>query len=383
MRVLVLSCSTGGGHNVAARAIAEEFAARGISCELDDSLAFARPGAQGWVQKTYDEMVVEHPVAWSRFFRIGEFISAARPKSVIYRANATYAEALGTYIADNAIDTVVVTHPFPGQALTPLVEEGRPLRTFAVATDYLCLPFWEECTLDRYIVPHPDVIPAFMKRGCPPEKLEALGLPILAKFRTPTVSPQIARRMLNGKADEDDALSENDALPENGALFLVLTGSMGFGDVVPLPGLLLKEAPHAHVVIVTGHNEELRAQLKETYGNAEQVTVLGYTADTPLLLDAADVVLSKPGGLTSTEVAARHRPLVHTPAIPGFESGNADFFAAHGWSARADSYEEAARTAARLLENSEARARMQAAQAHGIDALAAMRICGLIAQETA
>lgn len=370
MKALVLSCSTGQGHNVAAHAIAEEFVARGIECVAKDVLEFADHDNVPMVVKdylvkdAYDDLVMKHPQIFRGAFAVGEHLSASKHRSPIYFANSTYAGNLGAYLTHEGIDTVLCTHMFPAQALTDLIADGMHVKSYAVATDYLCLPFWEECRMDAYLVSHPDVVSEFVQRGIPESKVVALGLPIARAFREP---PSKARAR------------ESLGLAEDSHVYLILTGSMGFGHIDDVPEMILAADDAASIVVVTGHNEELLALLEKRYADEPQLRALGYIDDTMSYMNAADVVLSKPGGLSSTEVAALGRPLVHTPAIPGFEARNAIFFHKHGMAVSASDEPDAAALALELVRDGRRAQEMCDAQRRNVDAYASARIFDYVA----
>ncbi len=366
MKTLVLSCSTGQGHNAAAAAIAEELIARGISCKSDEVLSFASKDVADTVKNTYDSMVLNHPRTFKSLIRIGGLMSSPRHRSPVYLANSKYADNLGAYIEGEGIDTVICSHMFPAQALTALISHGLKVRSYAVATDYLCLPFWEECSMDCFIVPHKDVVPEFVRRGIPEQKVRPLGLPIRQMFR-------IGRTR--------DEAREQLGLDTKAVVYLVLTGSMGFGRLSGLPRMLLEGDENAQVVVVAGRNAGLFDALENEYGQNPRFRAVGYTDEIATYMDAASVVLTKPGGLTSTEVAAKRIPLVHMPAIPGFEMRNAVFFSQRGMSARAENCDEAAGLAVMLAHCREECNRMLAAQRANIDAFAVCRICDHIQRD--
>ena len=97
-------------------------------------------------------------------------------------------------------------------------------------------------------------------------------------------------------------------------------------------------------------------------------------------MDAADVLLTKPGGLTTSEAAAKNIPLIHAAPIPGCETKNAEFFSSRGMSVVGTSVEQEAELAVELLQNSEKRGAMLRAQREHFHADAAQRICDLLAE---
>lgn len=117
--------------------------------------------------------------------------------------------------------------------------------------------------------------------------------------------------------------------------------------------------------------------LDEKYHGAG-VTAIPFTDKVAEYMRAADVLLSKAGGISSSEAAVLGVPLVHTMAIPGVETLNAEFFAAHGMSFFAQNVDEAARFADRLIFDAAAAERMLHAQATGLVKNGAARIAAAV-----
>ncbi|MBR6902303.1 MAG: hypothetical protein IKN39_00220 [Clostridia bacterium] len=90
----------------------------------------------------------------------------------------------------------------------------------------------------------------------------------------------------------------------------------------------------AHLVAICGNNRRLYSSLIKE--KAPNVTVVGYTSRIPIYMDAADVILTKPGGLSSTEAAVKHLPMIFIDAVPGCETRNLDFFISHGFADTGD-----------------------------------------------
>ena len=144
-------------------------------------------------------------------------ISTPKHKSPVYWANRLYRDKLYEHLISRSFDAVVTSHLFPAEVLTSLKRENRlPVKTLAIATDYTCIPFWEETECDYYILPHKDLVEEFRKKQMPKEKLYPLGIPVSKPFRT-RGSRQEAREILG--------------LPSRLPVFLIMTGSMGYGRI--------------------------------------------------------------------------------------------------------------------------------------------------------
>lgn len=94
--------------------------------------------------------------------------------------------ALADYIVQNHFDGVATTHLYPAETLTWMKQKGLlTIPCVAIATDYACIPFWEETNCDDYVIPHKDLIPEFASYGIPKEKLLPLGIPVRPAFSRP------------------------------------------------------------------------------------------------------------------------------------------------------------------------------------------------------
>lgn len=155
-----------------------------------------------------------------------------------------------------------------------------------------------------------------------------------------------------------------------------MTGSMGFGNIADMIEVIEKGLPEdGRIIILGGNNHKLKEKLRREFKGHKMVQVLDFTTQADLYMDICDVLVTKPGGLTTTEAAAKGIPLVHSAPIPGCETKNAAFFSEHGMSAAAQSDREAGERVLELLHNQAEQERMREAQKHYINAEAAVTIC--------
>lgn len=349
MKVLILSTGTGEGHNSAAKAVKEQFDKNGVPCVMADALSFASEKAAGCGREIYIWSTVKAGRVFAGAYKAGRAITSAKRKSPVYYANAIYAEKLYRYIADNGFDAIVMPHLFPAEAVT-YMRRKHPLEadTYFIATDYTCIPFTEETEPDFFIIPHEELTEEFAARGIPREKIVPLGIPVSERFVEPP-SREACRKEL-GIAPEKQCI-------------LMMTGSMGYGHVESMAEKLVERTDEATLLCVMGGtNEKLKAALRERYAGVERVRILDFTEEGQKYMAAADVLFTKPGGLTSTEAVAAGIPLVHTSPIPGCEDRNAAFFAARGM-AVSDKQEDAlVEKGLALLRDKERCAQMRACQ---------------------
>ncbi len=369
MKVLILSTGTGEGHNSAGKAVLEQFRKRGIPCEMADVLGFASERAASYGKRIYVWSTVKATKVFKGAYKAGRAITSSRRKSPVYYANALYAEKLYHYIVDNGYDTIVMPHLFPAEALTYMLRKHgcRPdIRTYFVGTDYTCIPFTEETEADYYFIAHEELTEEYVKKGIAPEKLVPTGIPVSDRFRS-----------LPSREEARESLGMN---PE-GHCILVMTGSMGYGKIENLVRALVSRMDGGdNVYILGGSNEKLKARLREAYREDPRVRVLDYTDRTAEYL-AADLLFTKPGGLTSTEAAVAGIPLAHTRPIPGCEDCNQAFYNAHGMSLSADSEEKLVEAAMELLSQPKACRQMIERQHQVINGNAARDICDFILRQ--
>ena len=319
MKVLILSCNTGGGHNAAASALKESLNFYHHEAEVLDLMSLGRKHTSALVGGAYVKLVSVFPAGFGALYQLGELVRKFPWKSPVYYANARLGNALADYIDQNHFNAVVTTHLYPAETLTWMKQKGRlTIPCVAVATDYACIPFWEETNCDYYVVPHKDLIPEFASCGIPEEKLLPLGIPVRPAFARPASKEDVRRHL---------------GLPENAPLFLVMSGSMGFGKVHLLAHELVSRLENGEqAVIICGNNKKRMRSLRLQFHKNPNVHIIGFTSHVAEYMAAADVLFTKPGGLSSTEAAVRRVPLVHTDPIPGCETKNRAFFVSRGMS---------------------------------------------------
>ncbi|HNW70066.1 MAG TPA: glycosyltransferase [Bacteroidales bacterium] len=349
MRVLILSCATGEGHNSAAKAIYEYFQMHHTECDVVDTLSLISPAVS---QKASDIYVFSTKTKlFELIYNTGALVSRKKSKSPVYFANKLYCGRLLEYIDTNKYDTIICTHLFPAEAITALIRlKELSAKTVFVFTDYTCIPFVSETQLDHYIIPHEHLIEECVKKGLERSKLLPYGIPVKQIFYS-SQSRVLARKECKQLFGE--------RINENAKWLLIMSGSMGFGNLKDLVKQTISECGmDAELFLVCGNNTRLQKTLTEEFANNKNITVLGFTDKIPALMDACDVLFTKPGGLSSTEAAAKNIPIIHTAPIPGCETRNAEFFHYHGMSYSTSDIKEQVRQALRLCDDKPYREKM-------------------------
>lgn len=363
-RILILSCFTGEGHNSAARAMHSAFDALEVPSRIMDPVSFQGKHAQHFISSFYNGMIRRSPGAFGALYKVGALYDATGWVSPVYLANAAYAERLNRFLEAQGYTDVVCTHLYGMEAMTALKKRGRSaVPAYGVMTDYTCIPFFAETELDGYFTPHASLSEDLIRRGLPADKLHPFGIPVSPAFDSP-LSRQEARARLG--------------VPGEQKLFLIMTGGVGCESLLGLCDAFLAADESMVAQILVGHNAGLGETIRQRYGADGRIRPVPFTDQVPVYMRAADVMLSKPGGLTSTEAAAANVPFVAVKAIPGCETCNAAFFQQHGMALSAQSDEEAVAFAMELASDPERAERMRRAQRETLPLHAARTIAQFI-----
>lgn len=183
MKILILSCNTGGGHNAAAFALKESLEFHHHEAEVLDLMRLGRKHTSALIGGAY---VNSSPFSG----RIRRCLSARRtgtprPGEITgLLCECAAWKCTRRLYRSNHFDGVATTHLYPAETLTWMKQKGLlTIPCVAIATDYACIPFWEETNCDDYVIPHKDLIPEFASYGIPKEKLLPLGIPVRPAFR--------------------------------------------------------------------------------------------------------------------------------------------------------------------------------------------------------
>ena len=298
----------------------------------------------------------DHPALFGRIYRAGELVSSPRRKSPVYYANALGRERMEAFLEAERPDVIACTHLFAAQTLTSMGAR-RARVTAAVMTDYTCAPFWEEVDMDALYTPSPLLTAAVCRprRGRVARRAAGHSRPARRACRARTWPARRPPRVMGAQE----------------AHIVLVGGSMGAGNLPQVARELLSLP--ARVTVVCGSNERVRARIEAGLcGRASPARAGAGAGRCTACWTARDVVVTKPGGLTSTEVMQKRLPLVFVSPIEGVETRNAAFLSGEGAALWAKAPGDAARMAGLLLQDARAREAQRAAQARLVSGTAAM-----------
>jgi processive 1,2-diacylglycerol beta-glucosyltransferase len=219
----------------------------------------------------------------------------------------------------------------------------------SIVTDFEAHALWMDACVDLYCVAAEETKARLVARGAVAEDVVVTGIPISAKFSAKQ-NPKVVRK----------ALGLRDDLP----VLLVPSGGFGMGPVGQILAELDKVGQPFQTVVVTGRNAELRSELA-AQDRKHPTQVLGFVTNMHELMAVADLIITKPGGLTSSEALAMGKPLFILNPIPGQEAANSDFLLEHGAAAKVNRVEDLPYRIEQLLGSKKLAEMARAAKALG------------------
>lgn len=336
MLTLLLSCNTGEGHNACARAIQRVYEAHGFPCDIMDALHFVSDHFSRLVSRGHSSMYNHSPVLFDRGY---DFIERhplfSRSSGAIF---ASGSRQLAEYITHGGYDAVICTHPF---AATMLRYAHTGIRSAFVATDYTCSPTVQDNGADICFIPAEDLRADFRCNSLPDERIITSGIPVDPGFFSLCRQPQPRPHLV------------------------MMGGSMGCGPMEKMLDALSCDDSF-DISVVCGKNAVLRCRLADRFPQSH-IRILGYVRNMPALLQSADLYLTKPGGLSTTEAAVSAVPMVFIDAVGGCEEYNLRYFCEHGGALAGWEAADAAALCLSLMQDPSLRAEMS-------DALRALSI---------
>src|SRR5215211_2432576 len=352
-KVLLLSASAGAGHVRAAEAIEKAFKQRedGESREVHhlDILNYTNKVFRHLYSKAYIDLVNKMPeVPGWVYDKLDKPWKNERRRLALDKLNT---RPLVKLLRDYQPDLIVCTHFLPAEIVSWLkAKERLASRQVIIVTDFDVHAMWLVHHYERYFVAVEEARVYLEGIGIPPEKITVSGIPIDPVFAV--------------KKDKQEMRAKHGLAPDRTTI-LLSAGGFGVGSVDALVNSLLPLQHRVQIVAICGRNEELKKRLTRLAARAKpDATVIlkpfGYTKEMDELMTASDLVLGKPGGLTTSEALARGLVLVVVNPIPGQEERNSDHLLEEGVALRCNNLPALAYKLDRLLDDPARFATMQA-----------------------
>ena len=334
--VLFLSASVGEGHTAAAQAVSSALIERlpDARCEVVDSYRYASTVFHRVASNGYIGMVKLLPQLYKFAYDQAERATKISAfKTWLHRYTALN---LRHFVKELRPDVVVCSHAFPCGVMAEYKREFADAPpVVGIVTDFVVHPFWIHRNIDKYAVGTAAMRQTLISRGVAAQRVMVTGIPIDCRFAQPT-SKRRARHTI-GVAPDVTTL-------------LLMGGGLGIG---PLEKALIAmdalDAP-MQIVVVVGKNQGLERRLKEVArGLHHRVKVAGFIQNVYDYMRAADVLVSKPGGLTSSEALVAELPIIMLRPLPGQEERNTRYLEERGVGLRVEKSRELTEALEHLL----------------------------------
>ena len=311
MKAMILTVTAGQGHHQCAIALSEYLKKRNIECEIVDTLRNINVVLYESVKHGYLISTKDLPKAYGKFYNLVEKKATAPKLSPGRVTSAAFALKLKKIIKESNPDVIICTHVFPAQMITEMHDINIPI--IGIITDFTFHPFWQDTKIDYYVTASEQLTNQALKKNIKENEILPFGIPIREKFMSKT-DKESTRKKLG---------------IENKQTVFVMSGSMGYGKVFKQIKALDKINIDFQMICVCGNNKKLYKTIKE-YKAEKNIYCYQFVDNVDVLMDASDVIITKPGGLTTSEALAKGLPLILINPIPGHEERNAEFLLNNG-----------------------------------------------------
>ena len=319
--ILILSASVGAGHLRAAEAL--ELALHKLAPQVNvknvDVLSLANRTFRSIYSKGYFKLAERAPHLLGYFYDLLD-----RPQQIDSESDRLRValEKLNMHpfielLKSRPWDVALNTHFLPSEIIASLRRKGQVSTPhMTITTDFEIHRFWVHDPCEHYFTATTEGAAYLEYLGVPQSKISVKGIPIHPIF--------------SKEKDRFECLTSQ-GLEGNKPILLLLSGGFGVGPIEKIYLAILDMELPLQIVVVSGKNEELRNKLNQIEKPLRHKTkVLGFTTEMDELMAVADVVITKPGGLTTAEILARGAAIAVVNPIPGQESRNSDFLLENG-----------------------------------------------------
>lgn len=303
-KVLILTSRIGGGHESVAQALLEHCqASSNLQAKKVDLMREANKMIDAFWIQTYKFQTIATPTTYGAIYGLTKNHDAGLTnffELLLYRSLKSIYEKFQP-------QTIFLTHSFqvaPSQKLKrQLAKKGQEIQLIEIITDFKSHALHVGKTIDKYIVASDFTRDDLMDRGVIEDKILVCGIPVKADFEAPLVS--------KNKSDKLRILVAGGSL-----------GALGIKDAVKQ---ILQNDFDLEMVVLCGRNRYLKKSLQKNYAHDARVKVLGFSNEVRDMMDWADLLITKPGGITITEAIYRCLPMLIPYSYSGQERENLDF----------------------------------------------------------
>lgn len=319
-RILLLSVSAGAGHTRAAEALlafAQAHPAGVVAAHLD-VMDYVPATFRKLYTDLYIEVVTSQPALWGYLYRKTDAADpASLPQKVRRAVERLNCRALLAEIARYEPDAIICTHFLPAELLSREIRHGRvQAPVWVQVTDFDLHSMWVVPGMSGYFAASDEIAWRLRMRGVPAGSVNVSGIPIMPAFGQPLERVSCAAEF---------------GLDPKRLTFLMMSGGAGLAGLETLAARLLEMDADFQLIALAGRNEAMLASLQALAAQYPgRLFPQGFTHRVERLMACADLAVTKPGGLTTSECLAMHLPMIVTSPIPGQEERNADYLLEQG-----------------------------------------------------
>ncbi len=304
--IIIVTASTGAGHNQAANSLKARFEERGIYVHIVDMFKATSKGVNALISDGYKILATKMPKAYGAFYK--SFDHKMANQTIFKNAFLATELRLKWFLNEFQPDLIISTHPFGAPIIGKLKQKGKIGMPFVqIVTDFKAHYAYIHDQVDAYIAASDFTARSLTERGIAAHKVHVYGIPAREEFTQKNYR----------KFSKDSPFQ-----------LLIMGGSMGLKAIEQAVAELLTFEKKLKMVVVCGNNRELFNKLQRRYDAAiaeGRLEVLGFVDTVHELMDCSDLIISKPGGLTTTEAIHKSIPMIIPFAIPGQEQENTNF----------------------------------------------------------
>lgn len=335
-KVIIFYASYGGGHLSAAKSVQQylEQTTTDIGIEMIDCMKYINKTIEKLTTGAYRQMAKKAPKLWGKVYSGSE---KGLLSKISKDSNKLMANKLNQLLQEKKPDLVISTHPFSSQMVSYLKRKGKlHCQLVTIMTDFAMHKQWligHEYT-EHFFVSNEAMKQDIVAYGVEESKIHVTGIPMSSRFFE--------------SFDASKIYEEFKLVPEKKVILFFGGGEFGLGKdrTVQILKALIEKVSHYQIVAVAGKNEKMKQSFEALVSSChaqERVRILGFTKQVPELMYISCSVVTKPGGLTTTESLASGLPMLIINPIPGQEEENAEFLEKNGvgiWLRKDDNPEE-------------------------------------------
>ena len=309
MKVIILTMSTGNGHNIASNALRDYLKSQDVDAKVIDAYKYFNRQLSNLLEKGYLYGTKYFPRVYGKFYSSMERHNPESKLAWSTFSNSIVSRQFAKYISKQEPDVVIPTHPLAAVLMSEYKRKKFvDTKTIGIVTDFCILPYWDMAVMDYYVTANEFVSHLLHKKGIPYEKILPFGIPVDLKFARKTDIKE-ARKLLG--------------IEDKNTVFMI-SGSMGFGNTEKYIKTLDAMEDDFQIISVCGKNKHLKNRI-DSLSTTKKIYNFGYVNNVDLIMDASDVIVTKPGGLTVSEAISKRLPMLLVDPIPGQEDRNRDF----------------------------------------------------------